>query len=179
MKLKIEYRKPGDLIPYGNNARLHSPAQIEEIANSIKTYGFNNPILIDPDNGIIAGHGRNEAALILELAEVPVVVLGHLSEKERRAYIIADNKIALNSTWDLDMLSQEIGELVSVEFDVSNMGFTDGEIEDLLKTDTVFKEPVKPNKPKKEKETPEEAEGLARSKSTLVHTCPHCNKQFS
>jgi ParB-like chromosome segregation protein Spo0J len=99
--------KPIDLlIPYARNARTHDDAQISQLAGSIKEFGFNNPILIDKDNGIIAGHGRVMAARKLGLKEVPTILLDHLNETQRKAYILADNRIAINSSWDNEMLSK-------------------------------------------------------------------------
>ena len=99
-RLAVEYRPATALIPYARNARTHSDAQVAEIAASIREFGFTNPILVDGDNGIIAGHGRLLAARKLGLAEVPVIELAGLSEAQKRAYVIADNKLALNAGWD-------------------------------------------------------------------------------
>ena len=95
--MQIEQLKVGDLIPYVNNSRTHSDEQVTQVASSIKEFGFTNPILIDDDGGIIAGHGRLMAAKKLGLVEVPCIRLGHLSEAQRKAYVIADNQLALNS----------------------------------------------------------------------------------
>lgn len=99
------------LIPYANNARTHSPEQVAQIAASIKEFGFTNPILTDGENGIIAGHGRLMAARKLKLENVPVIELAHLSEAQKKALVIADNKLALNSAWDMDVLKVEIEAL--------------------------------------------------------------------
>ena len=126
-------KKPIDsLIPYAKNARVHDEAQIAQIAGSIKEFGFNNPVLIDKDNGIIAGHGRVMAARKLGLTEVPTILLDHLNETQRRAYILADNRIAINSTWDNEMLSLE---LMDIKDDVSlaMLGFNVDELDALLK----------------------------------------------
>jgi len=125
--------KPIDLlIPYAKNARVHDDAQIAQLAGSIKEFGFNNPILIDKDNGIIAGHGRVMAARKLGLTEVPTILLDHLNETQRKAYILADNRIAINSTWDNEMLSLE---LMDIKDDVSlaMLGFNVDELDALLK----------------------------------------------
>ena len=125
--------KPIDLlIPYAKNARVHDDAQIAQLAGSIKEFGFNNPILIDKNNGIIAGHGRVMAARKLGLTEVPTILLDHLSETQRKAYILADNRIAINSTWDNEMLSLE---LMDIKDDVSlaMLGFNVDELDALLK----------------------------------------------
>ena len=102
-KLQIVYRKVEDLIPYERNSRTHSEEQIEKVVASIKEFGWTNPILIDEEQGIIAGHGRLEAAKRLGMKEVPVLVLTGLTEAQKRAYIIADNKLALEAGWDEDL----------------------------------------------------------------------------
>jgi len=124
--------KPIDLlIPYAKNARVHDDAQIAQLAGSIKEFGFNNPVLIDKDNGIIAGHGRVMAARKLGLTEVPTILLDHLNETQRKAYILADNRIAINSTWNNEMLSLE---LMDIKDDVSlaMLGFNVDELDALL-----------------------------------------------
>jgi DNA modification methylase len=120
------------LIPYAKNPRTHSDAQIAQIAASIKAFGFNNPILVDSNSGIIAGHGRLLAARQLGLEEVPVIVLDHLSEIEKRAYIIADNQLALNAGWDEELLRLEMAALQEDDFDVNLIGFEDDELARLL-----------------------------------------------
>ena len=112
-----------DLIPYARNSRTHSDAQINKIASSIKEFGFLNPVLIDKDNGIIAGHGRVMAAQKLGLKEVPVLQIGHLSETQKRAYIIADNRLALDAGWDDEMLRVEFAELADDGFNLELTGF--------------------------------------------------------
>ena len=120
------------LIPYARNPRTHSDAQITQIAASIKAFGFNNPILVDSNYGIIAGHGRLLAARQLGLEEVPVIVLDHLSETQKRAYIIADNQLALNAGWDEELLRLELAALQGEDFDVNLIGFDDDELARLL-----------------------------------------------
>jgi len=110
MARRLEIWPLDRLVPYARNARTHSPEQVAQIAASIIEFGFNNPILVDTNAGIIAGHGRLLAARKLGLDECPVVVLDHLSETQRRAYIIADNKLALNAGWDSDVNIRENGE---------------------------------------------------------------------
>ena len=131
MAKKIEHWSTERLIPYEKNSRTHSEEQVGQISQSIVEFGFLNPILVDTNDGIIAGHGRLQAAKELDLKEVPVVVLDHLTEKQRRAYIIVDNKLALNAGWDQDVLSSEIAELNEADFDISLLGFTEAEIEAL------------------------------------------------
>lgn len=147
-KQKLEHLKTDLLVPYARNSRTHSENQINQVANSIKEFGFTNPVLIDADNGIIAGHGRVMAANILGLETVPCIRLGHLSETQKRAYIIADNQLALNSGWDDDMLRAELQDLQGIEFDMDLLGFDVETLEDLL-----FIEPDRDNS--KEDEVPE------------------------
>lgn len=128
----IEKRATADLLPYARNARTHSPEQVAQIAASMREFGFTNPVLIDAADGIIAGHGRVMAAQSLGLAEVPCIRLGHLTESQRRAYILADNKLALNAGWDEDLLAQELRELQSGGFDIGLVGFADEDLKDLL-----------------------------------------------
>lgn len=125
-------KKPIDsLIPYAKNARVHDEAQIAQIAGSIKEFGFNNPVLIDKDNGIIAGHGRVMAARKLGLTEVPTILLDHLNETQRKAYILADNRIAINSTWDNEMLSLELSDIKD-DINLAMLGFNVDELDALL-----------------------------------------------
>lgn len=135
MKLKIEYRKVSDLLPYARNARTHSDAQVSQLAASIKEFGFNNPVAIDADGMILCGHGRVMAAQKLHMSEVPTVCLSHLSETQVKAYILADNKLALNAGWDNDMLKVELEELKDSDFDLNLTGFSDEELKDILVED--------------------------------------------
>jgi ParB-like chromosome segregation protein Spo0J len=128
-KYKITWRKTDDLIPYARNARVHSDEQVAQIASSIKEFGWTNPILLDGDNGVIAGHGRLMAARKLEHKEVPTIDLHGLSEAQKRAYIIADNKTALNASWDFDILTVEFEELAGMDFDLALTGFGEVEID--------------------------------------------------
>lgn len=121
-----------DLIPYVNNARTHSDKQIAQIAASIKEFGWTNPILIDGDNGIIAGHGRLAAARKLKMGKVPAIQLDGLSEAQKKALILADNKLALNSGWDDKLLSLELADLTQMDFDIKIIGFSDEELKDIL-----------------------------------------------
>jgi DNA modification methylase len=130
--MKIESIKLDKLIPYARNSRTHSDQQVAQVAASIREFGFTNPVLIDSEDGIIAGHGRVMAARKLGLTEVPCIRLGHLTETQKRAYIIADNKLALNSGWDDEMLALELGELKDEDFDLSLIGFDDSELGDLM-----------------------------------------------
>jgi hypothetical protein len=135
----IEYLPPQELKPWPGNSRKHSRKQIRQLIDSIRRFGFTTPVVIDENNCILAGHGRVRAACLLGLADVPCQKLDHLSETEKRAYVIADNKLALNSTWDGKRLAQEIRHFRTheVNFDVGVIGFTIGEMDRLfeLKTD--------------------------------------------
>jgi DNA-binding transcriptional MerR regulator len=121
-----------DLIPYARNSRTHSDAQISKIASSIREFGFINPVVTDGKNGIVAGHGRVMAANKLGLKEIPCVEASHLTEAQKRAYVIADNRMALDAGWDADMLKVELGELQSLNFDLALTGFELSEIKEFL-----------------------------------------------
>lgn len=131
-KQKIEYVETDKLIPYARNSRTHSDEQVQQIMGSIKEFGFTNPVLIDADGVIIAGHGRTMAAQRLGMKEVPCLRLSHLTEAQKRAYIIADNKLALNAGWDDEMLALELRNLRDEDFDLSLTGFDDDELASLL-----------------------------------------------
>ena len=128
MKNKIEYLAIESLIPYARNSRSHDDGQVAQIAASIREFGFTNPVLVDGDGGIIAGHGRVLAARKLSLVEVPCIRLDYLTDTQRRAYVIADNKLALNASWDDQMLLLEIKDLEAEEFDLALLGFTPDEL---------------------------------------------------
>lgn len=130
--LAIVYLPVAGLVPYVSNARTHSDDQVAQIAASIKEFGFTNPILIDGDKGIIAGHGRLQAARKLGLDSVPTIELHGLSDAQRRAYILADNKLALNAGWDNELLALELADLADLDFDLSLVGFDDDELAALL-----------------------------------------------
>src|ERR1700722_8577192 len=125
----INYLAPSALRPYAANARVHSKKQIRQIARSIERFGFTNPVLISDDGEIIAGHGRVEAARLLGLPSVPTLALSHLNATERRAYVMADNKLALNAGWDKETLAIELQALVDLNFDVELTGFSVAEID--------------------------------------------------
>ncbi len=129
---QIEMVSIGQLLPYARNARTHDDAQVAQIAASIKEFGFNNPILIADDQSIVAGHGRLAAARKLGLTEVPVVRLSHLSDTQRKAYILADNRLALNAGWDNDLLKLELQELEIEGVDLEMLGFSKEELDGLL-----------------------------------------------
>jgi ParB family chromosome partitioning protein len=130
--LEIEYVATDDLIPYFNNSRTHSESQVKQIAASIREFGFTNPILIDEEQTIIAGHGRVMAAEVLSMSTVPCIRLSGLSEAQRKAYVIADNKLALNAGWDIDALSIEINQLADLDFNLDILGFDIQELASIL-----------------------------------------------
>lgn len=141
----IELTLVTDLKPYANNPRTHSKKQIRQIADSIREFGWTNPVLIDAENGVIAGHGRIVAAMLLGMTDVPVLRLEHMSEAQKRAYIIADNKLAENAGWDTDLLKIELQGLLdlNIEFDIELTGFETGEIDVLLASEMASEpEPV-------------------------------------
>lgn len=137
MTPKIETRLVADLIPYAANSRTHSDAQVAQIAASIKEFGWTNPILVAGDDTIIAGHGRLMAARKLALVEVPVIVLDHLSKSQQRALVIADNQLALNAGWNMDMLKAEIEDLQLDDFDLNILGFDDKFLDGLLEPESM------------------------------------------
>jgi DNA modification methylase len=148
--LQIEYLAPASLKPYARNARTHSRKQIKQIADSIKTFGFASPVLIDKDDMILAGHGRVEAAKLLGLKRVPCVRLESLtSEQKKRAFILADNKVAANAGWDDDLLAEELKELsiADLDFDIETTGFSIAEIDVIIEG---F-EPEEPGDPRDDK----------------------------
>jgi len=125
------------LIPYVRNSRTHSDAQIAQIAASIKEFGWTNPILVDAENGIIAGHGRLMAARKLGYKDVPVIELKDMTETQKRAYVIADNQLALNAGWDFSLLSLEVADLKDNDFDLDLLGFDPKELEKLLEPEEI------------------------------------------
>lgn len=141
MNLAIETLSIDNLIPYAKNSRTHSSEQIAQVAASIKEFGWTNPVLIDESGGIIAGHGRVMAAKTLGIVDVPCIRLSHLTDDQKRAYVIADNKLAMNAGWDEDILKFELGELKDGDFNLGLTGFSDKELEELLGAD----EPIAPS----------------------------------
>ena len=135
--LEIKYKSVDDLLPYARNSRTHSDAQVSQIAASIREFGFTNPVLIDEHGSIIAGHGRVMAARKLKLTEVPTITLSHLSETQRRAYVIADNKLALNAGWDDELLRLELFELKDLGFSLDLTGFVSSELNNLFDENSI------------------------------------------
>ena len=162
--IEIQYKATEDLIPYARNSRTHSAEQVAQIAASIREFGWTNPVLIDGENGIIAGHGRVLAAHKLGETQVPTIELSHMSDTQKRAYIIADNKLALNAGWDSEMLALEIDDLKEAGFDLSFTGFTIDDI-NALKT------------PDFDAATEDDQGKLDQLEPKWI-ACPHCGKEF-
>ena len=129
---KLQLKPTKDLIPYINNSRTHSEQQIQQVASSIQEFGFTNPILIDQDQGIIAGHGRLQAAQLLGLDEVPTITITGWTAAQKKAYVIADNKLALNAGWDDSLLKIEMESLINLDFDLNAIGFTESEMLNIM-----------------------------------------------
>lgn len=164
MVLVVEQHPVADLIPYAANSRTHSDAQVAQIAASIKEFGWTNPILIDGTGSIIAGHGRLLAARKLGMEEVPCIVLDHLTKAQQRALVIADNQLALNAGWDMEMLAAEIEGLNFEGFDLALLGFDDAKLNELL-NGVIF-----------DKESPDDFKEV--DEEELGHTCPKCGFEF-
>ncbi len=165
MTLSVNYKKTEDLIPYINNSRTHDNVHIKQIASSIKEFGFTNPILIDENNMTIAGHGRLMAAKSLNINEVPTITLTDLNEEQRKAYVIADNKLALNAGWDMGILKDELQELSNMDYNLDILGFDVDEIKLIL--DEVNFEPAT-----------EDEQGQLDELDPKWINCPHCGKEF-
>jgi len=163
---QVEWLELNNLIPYAKNSRTHSEAQVAQIAGSIKEFGFNNPVLIDEHNGIIAGHGRVLAAQKLGLQAVPCIRLAHLSETQRKAYVIADNRLALNAGWDDSMLTLELQDLKAEDFNLDLLGFEADELNALLnpikETEGLTDEDAVPEVPEEPKTKPGDIYQLGR-----------------
>jgi ParB-like chromosome segregation protein Spo0J len=162
-KTEITFKKVNDLIPYINNSRTHDENQVLQIASSIKEFGFTNPILIDETNSIIAGHGRLMAAKKLNYDEVPTIILSGLSDTQKRAYIIADNKLALNAGWDNELLMLELDALKDADYDLDLTGFSADEINN-------FNSEFLP--------ATEDDQGKLDQLDPKWVNCPHCGKEF-
>lgn len=162
--MKIEQRAIEALIPYARNSRTHSDAQIAQIAASIREFGFTNPVLVDSDGGIIAGHGRVMAARKLGLKDVPCIALGHLTAAQRKAYIIADNRLALNAGWDEEMLRLEFADLSEAGFNMDLLGFSVDELAEAMGMGGNFE--------------PGSIEDQGRLDQKKPVTCPNCGHEF-
>ena len=165
MEIEVKYRKVEDLIPYVNNSRKHSDEQVAQIASSIKEFGWTNPILIDGTNSIIAGHGRLMAARKLKIEEVPTIELSHLTDTQRKALVIADNKLALNADWDTTLLTIELDELLKDGFALDILGFNEQEIKTIMQ-EVNFDAGS------------EEDQGKLDQLDPKWICCPHCGKEF-
>jgi ParB-like chromosome segregation protein Spo0J len=165
-KVKITQKKVTELIPYVKNSRTHSDEQVAQIAASIKEFGWTNPILVDGSNGIIAGHGRLMAARKLGYKEVPTIELADLTETQKKAYIIADNRLALNAGWDNEMLTIELNDLLTDGFALEMLGFDSTEMQTLINGGPDF-EPAT-----------EEDQGKLDQLDPKWIACPHCGKEF-
>ena len=154
-----------DLIPYARNARTHSEAQVNKIAASIREFGFVNPVITDGKNGIVAGHGRVMAAKKLGLKELPCVEASHLTEAQKRAYVIADNRMALDAGWDNELLKIELGDLDVKGFDLKLTGFEIGELTAMFD---------KPNMAEPDSSTKE----IYPDEYAMDHKCPKCGFEF-
>jgi len=161
-ELEIVYKDPQELTAYEMNSRQHSDEQVEQIAASIMEFGFTNPVLIDKASGIIAGHGRVLAAIKLQHEFIPTITLDDLSDEQKKAYVIADNQLAMNATWDKDILKLELDALQAAGFDLGIVGFDEAELADLM-----FDEPP----PKDFKEFDEDI--------ATDHKCPKCGYEWS
>lgn len=162
-KLQLQYLPISALVPYDRNPRTHSEEQVAQVADSIRQFGWTNPVLIDEQGSIIAGHGRVLAAQRLGIDKVPCIRLTELTDAQRRAYVIADNKLALNAGWDPLLLKLELGELREAEFDLALTGFSDAEF-DALMFDGNF--------------SPGGAAQQGRLDQKKKITCPHCGLDF-
>jgi ParB-like chromosome segregation protein Spo0J len=167
MAKRLEMWSVERLVPYERNARTHSPHQIAQIKASIQEFGFTAPILVDGDDGILAGHGRLAAAKDLGMAEVPVVVLDHLTPAQKRAYVLADNKLALNAGWDMSLLQQEVMALNLEDFDLSLLGWSDDDIAGMLDPEGID-----------DAEAPDEFAEVDDDIET-DHRCPSCGYEWS
>jgi ParB-like chromosome segregation protein Spo0J len=160
--LAIEYRPVTALIPYARNARTHSDEQVAQIAASIKEFGFTNPVLVDGSDGIIAGHGRVLAAQLLGLQEAPCIRLPHLTDAQKRAYVLADNRLALSAGWNDDLLRLELLDLKEVDFPLDLTGFDGSELADIMYGKDI-----------EQKEYDESA-----ADDVELTTCPKCGHSF-
>ena len=160
--MKIEHLATASLIPYARNAKKHDATQVAKLAGSIREFGFNNPVLIDKDNGIIAGHGRVLAAQSLALEKIPCIRLGHLTDTQRKAYILADNRLAeIGGGWDEEMLKLELADLAALDVDVAEIGFEETELPEIN-----FQPGTEADQGKLDQLEPKNVK------------CPHCGKTF-
>jgi ParB-like chromosome segregation protein Spo0J len=164
----IEQVQTETLIPYARNSRTHSDEQVAQIMASIREFGFCNPVLIDAAGTIIAGHGRVMAATRMKLETVPCLRLSHLTEAQRRAYVIADNRIALSSSWDTELLSNELSDLHADDFDLGLLGFDPDELANMLE----FEDRASDEEPDSS------AKEIDPDDFEMQATCPRCQFEF-
>jgi ParB-like chromosome segregation protein Spo0J len=162
--LTIRQASIDSLIPYARNSRTHSDAQVAQIAASIREFGWTNPVLVDGDNGIIAGHGRVLAARVLGLKQIPVIELSELTETQRRAYVIADNKLAMNAEWDDELLRVELEDLNAEAFDMQLLGFDASDLSVRMGLGADFQ--------------PGSEDGQSRLDEKAPIVCPACQYEF-
>lgn len=148
---KVERRSVAELVPYARNARTHSPEQVDQIAASIREWGWTTPVLVDEEGGLIAGHGRVMAAKKLGIGEIPVMVASGWSDAQKKAYVLADNKLALNAGWDIDLVQQEVMSLNLSNFDLDLLGWDGDEVAQLLDPEGIDKPSTNPPSSKKTK----------------------------
>jgi len=161
----VERRRVADLVPYARNARTHSDEQVDQIAASIREWGWTVPVLIDDQGSIIAGHGRVLAAKKLKIDEIPCMIAIGWSKAQQRAYVIADNKLALNAGWDDELLGLELHALDEAGFDLSNLGFDGEELSNLM-----FDQD--------DRESKDDDQDDDRDSTGKAVTCPHCGQSF-
>jgi len=164
--LSIVYQRVGELKKYEKNSRTHSAEQIKQIERSINEFGFTNPILVDENSEIIAGHGRLEAAKNLKLEMVPTITLEGLTQEQKKAYVIADNQLSLNAGWDFSILSEELNMLDDIGFDISLLGFGENELANLMDLSPNFDPATEDDQGKLDELDPKWVD------------CPHCGKEF-
>lgn len=169
--MEINNKKISELHPNINNSRVHGEEQIQQLILSIKEFGFTNPIIIDENNSVLAGHGRLKAAEISGMLEVPTIKLSNLTDAQKRAYIIADNKLGLNAEWDDDLLQRELAELHEQQFDLASLGWNENEINSFLgnSLDNISID--------KDYEGAREIE--FEEIDTFKHECPRCGFNFN
>lgn len=169
--MKIEHRQLNELNPDTNNSRVHGEEQIQQLANSIKEFGFTNPIIIDEDNSVLAGHGRLKAAAIAGIDKVPTLKLAGLSDVQKRAYIITDNKIGLNAEWDDEILQRELKALAESDFNLGELGWNEKEMNSFVG------DPLSGIDLNRDYETGEEI--LFDDIDDFSHKCPRCGFEFN
>ena len=169
--MKIEQKKLDELNPDVNNSRVHNEEQIQQLANSIKEFGFTNPIIIDEDNSVLAGHGRLKAATVAGLKKVPTLRLLGLTDLQKRAYILTDNKIGLNAEWDDDLLQKELRLLAEGNFDIGSLGWDEKEMRSFVGAD-----PLEGIELEKDFDSGEEI--LFEDIEAFKNKCPRCGFEF-